>query len=174
MKKVIWEWHGQIMKDYWLFNWIQISKHFKGVSLWAVEFHRKNSNKWYRNLSKRTVRGGWKSSRLTIRSGRRIVGIGKMDILKYYDSVNILSITESGKITYLRPDTWGVDVATGKKAVVMYCCEEEGCGFKSSYGVDIVEHKNHHKALKLIKGGKELDDFAEWANKAYPSQTWLN
>ncbi len=103
MKKITWEWRKRIMSDYFVFKWLQFSKHFDGGKHWTYEFHWKNSNAWYCNFKRhhdKTSRHRFSRTRLTFRLGTHIIVFGSVDMKKYYKDVHVLEIKHGGKITY--------------------------------------------------------------------------
>ncbi len=103
MKRIVWEWRKQIMVDYFIFPWLQFSRHFEGTSNWSWEFHWKNSNAWFHNFRRHVYGDGistFKRTRLTLRFGKRLMVIGGFDMVKYYKDVKVLEIKHGGKVTY--------------------------------------------------------------------------
>lgn len=102
MKIITWEWRKQIMVDYFVFSWLQFSRHFEGNPHWSWEFHWKHSNAWYHNFRRHVAHPGhgFKSTRLTIRFGQRIMVIGSVDMKTYYKNVKVLKIKDGGKTAY--------------------------------------------------------------------------
>ncbi len=101
MKIITWEWRKQIMIDYFIFSWLHFSKHFKSVKHWSWEFHWNGSNVWYHNFRRHeTDKGVFTVTKLTIRFGKRLMVVGKVNMTKYYKDVKVLEIKHGGKITY--------------------------------------------------------------------------
>ncbi len=104
MKVITWEWRGQIMTDYFIFWWLQFSKHFEGQKHWSWEFHWKGSKAWYCNFRRHTAMGesrGFKSTRLTVRFGKRLMVVGNVDMERYYKDVTVTKVVHRGKVTFL-------------------------------------------------------------------------
>ncbi len=147
------------MTDYFIFSWLQLSKHFKGHKQWSWEFHWKGSNAWYHNFRKiRTekARFCFIKTKLTLRFGKRLMVIGGFDMVKYYRDVKVLKIKHGGKITY-RHD---MKPALGDTSPKINIIDNSG---KVLYNVNDV-----NKAIdKMQKDYKHL-------SKDYPSDTWRN
>ncbi len=135
------------MSDYYIFPWLQLSRHFKGEKHWSYEFHWSGSKSWYHNFKRHTATlpfGSFIRTRLTLRLGRYIIAIGGVDLKRYYNTVKIIKVVNKGKLVfeYVEPP---VDEP-------IYEVSEED--------VD--------KAVDNMK--KNL-----WhLNKAYPNNTWRN
>lgn len=105
MTVVTWAWKGQVMTDYFPYQWLKFSKHFKGISIWSLEFHWKGSKTWYHNFRRRytsggSVSGGFTNTRLTLRFGKHIVSVGYNDTEEMYKDVVLLKMTCKGKVVF--------------------------------------------------------------------------
>lgn len=106
MTVVTWAWRGQIMRDFFVFPWLQLSTHFKGESIWAWEFHWKGSNGWYQNFRRCVGKDKddcWNRTRLTLRLGKYIIVVGGVDIKTYYKNVILLKMVCRGKVVFQVP-----------------------------------------------------------------------
>ncbi len=105
MKIITWEWRKQVMKDYFILPWVQVSQHFKNERHWSYEFHWKGSNAWYCNFRRQKYDSQHKFSntRLTLRFGKHLIVIGGVNMDRYYNSVKVLEIKDRGIITYKCP-----------------------------------------------------------------------
>lgn len=101
MIEVQWRHKEELMRDFWPWKWLVVSKHFKGTKVWSWEFHRKGSDIWYHNFKghrgcipwRREV---WETTKFTLRLGRYIIGVGKLDRNYYYGKTNVLTIKRNG------------------------------------------------------------------------------
>lgn len=106
MKRIKWQWRGQVMTDYFFFRWLQFSRHFKGVTHWSWTFYWKGSRKWYYNFKQYQsaniypMRKGFARTALTFRLGKYIISFSVVDLNKYYRDVQVLEVKDKGKIIY--------------------------------------------------------------------------
>lgn len=101
MIEVQWRYKGELMRDFWPWKWLSISRHFSGTKVWSWEFHWKGSDVWYHNFKRHHGkvpwnRLAWKATKLTLRLGRYIIGVGKIDRNYYYGKINVLVIKKGG------------------------------------------------------------------------------
>jgi hypothetical protein len=95
------------MNDYFIFRWLQFSKHFDGCKFWAWEFHWKGSDIWYHNFKRSRNLGGicFNRTRLTLRLGKYIIVISDfiyVDMEAYYKGVALLKVVDKGKVVFSR------------------------------------------------------------------------
>ncbi len=102
MKTITWEWRKKIITDYFIFPWLQISRHFEGTKNWSYAFHWKNGHVWYHNFRRHVAddRHMFLNTRLTLRFGKRIICFGNVDMNRYYRDVKVLVVKNAGKIIY--------------------------------------------------------------------------
>ena len=103
MKRITWEWRGRIMSDYFVFPWLQFSKHLDGGKHWSWTFHWKGSNAWYYNFKRRydpNVTHVFSRTKLTLRLGTYIIIFGCIDMNKYYRDVQVLEVKDKGIVRY--------------------------------------------------------------------------
>ncbi len=111
MKKITWQWRKRVMTDYFIFKWLQLSKHLDGGKHWSWEFHWKGSSAWYYNFQRnynKTIQYRFTRTRLTLRLGTYIIVFGGVDMNKYYKDVHVLEVKHGGKITYTAPPVYEV------------------------------------------------------------------
>jgi hypothetical protein len=103
MTKVIWSFKGEVMTDYFLFSWLQLSRHLENKKIWSWSFHWQGSHAWYNNFKRHyhpSESKGFQYTRLTLRLGRRLFVIGKVDTERYYRDVVLLKMVCGGKVVF--------------------------------------------------------------------------
>jgi hypothetical protein len=103
MTTITWAYKGEAMKDYFLFSWLQLSRHLENKKMWSWSFHWKGSRAWYNNFKRHYYPSedkGFSYTRLTLRLGRRILVAGKIDIERYYRDVLLLKMVVKGKVVF--------------------------------------------------------------------------
>lgn len=141
------------MKDRFLFSWLHLSQHFKGVKLWGWEFHWKGSRAWYHNFKRHSANKGSKyaaftKTRLTFRLGRWLVSFGNVDKNVYYRDVHVVKVTKGKKLLMIDVDYYLNKVPVNDEEIKIQ--------------------------RELNKLRRRTNNAAYFLDKAYPAFTWRN